>query len=122
MFRFLYFLLIISSGTVAQTQDPTRPLSGIPAAGGHKIVHESQGVQLSSILYSENRRVAVINGQALSENQKGEGMNFIVKKIAKDYVVISQNKKLITLKLNVHDVKKFESVGSGSIMRESTKK
>lgn len=58
--------LILSSAAVAEIKDPTRPMSdaeirawlGQDAGNGH----ERPALQLQSILLSNSRRVAVING------------------------------------------------------------
>jgi len=72
-------------------RDPTQPLtkSRQRVSGGK--------LQLHSILISETRRIAIINGQRVSENDNIRGVKVL--RILPDEVIIQQNGKSKSLKL-----------------------
>ncbi|SFR60067.1 MSHA biogenesis protein MshK [Marinobacter gudaonensis] len=74
------------SGPAVALQDPTRP----PA--GDQVVSTPQPERtlvLDSILYSQDRRVAVIEGKALTEGQRFDGVRVI--RIYHDHVRVSDS-------------------------------
>lgn len=89
--------------TFAQAQevinDPTKPL-GFSGAAGLASASAQDTIQLTSILISEDRKVAIINGQALRENQTLKGIGATVKKIDADAVTLQQNGKIWRVALN----------------------
>ena len=88
----------------AETADPTRPLGSTGAVvSGHA---DGDGIRLMSILISDERRVAVINGQSLHENQEIKGLGAVVKKIEPDAVTLQQNNKVWRVSLNSTVIRK----------------
>ena len=85
-----------SSCLADQLQDPTRPLLyRAPVAN-------VESVQLNSILIASGRRLAVINGKPLAENDSMDGLQVV--RIEKDRVTVSKNGKIQILILH-HDIK-----------------
>jgi len=76
-------ILVFASTPAAALQDPTKP------PGNDATAPESQplrSLSLDSIVYGQDRKVAVIDGEALRE---GQGINGIhVRKIHKDRVEV----------------------------------
>jgi MSHA biogenesis protein MshK len=74
VFRYLLLLLILSTASalaqegVIKERDPTRPLGYQKVSGKTGSVRESE-LRLSSVLISAQRKLAIINGQSLSEGQ-----------------------------------------------------
>ncbi|MEC7376510.1 MAG: hypothetical protein VX421_02780 [Pseudomonadota bacterium] len=74
------------SAPVLSLQDPTRP----PGAGQAVSAPEpKRTLVLDSILYSKDRRVAVIEGKALTEGQRVDGVQVI--RIYHDHVRVSDS-------------------------------
>lgn len=71
-------------------KDPTQPEQYRPA-------QQRTSLNLESILYSEDRRVAVINGKALVEGEKLGNARVIT--IGRDSVRVQQSGKIVYLKL-----------------------
>jgi MSHA biogenesis protein MshK len=69
--------------------DPTRPSSYRPASVSHT------SFTLSSVIVSDSRKVAIINGKVLAEGEKVAGAK--VKRIEKQQVLLSHNGKTIKL-------------------------
>ena len=87
-------LSLMAPIAVQALQDPTRPLDAVAAVD----TRHSGGLRLDSVLISEQRRLAVINGQTLRENDViGEGR---VLRILPGLVEIRQADK--TLRLQMH--------------------
>ena len=109
MFKFFSIFLVWIIASVAQAQeavtDPTKPIgfaSGIGTASGN-----GQGtIQLTSILIASDRKVAIINGQPLQENQILKGVGARVKKIDADAVTLQQNGKVWRVPLNNTAIRK----------------
>lgn len=121
MYKVIVFSCLVSFAAFAQTGDPTRPLNASPKATvGVEQGGSQESLQLTSILFSTSRRVAIINGQPLTENQKLAGSNILVKKIESEKVILSQNNRLITLKLSVQDVKKIGRESQKTAIGESS--
>lgn len=105
MFKFSYFSLsfILCIATFAQAQeqviDPTKPL-GFSASATGEGANAQESIQLTSILISSERKVAIINGQAVKENQTVKGIGAQVKKIDADAVTLQQNGKVWRVALN----------------------
>lgn len=99
MFKVTVFGIGLFISSVAYSLvDPTRPVSYAPPA-----LSEST-FQLSSILFSGQRKVVVINGKALSE---GESLGKAkVVRINKDNVLIKNGSKHIPLVLERAPVKR----------------
>lgn len=105
IFSLLLLLLAASAQAQESVTDPTKPLgfSG-GAGGGTGNVQES--IQLTSILIAEDRKVAIINGQSLRENQTLKGVGAVVKKIDADAVTLQQNGKVWRVALNNTAIRK----------------
>jgi MSHA biogenesis protein MshK len=97
--------LVLSLSVFVQAQeaaiDPTKPLgfSGTADASGDA-ANSDGGIKLTSILISSERKVAIINGQVLTENQTLKGAGALVKKIEVDAVTLQQNGKVWRVALN----------------------
>jgi len=85
--------------------DPTKPL-GFVAAPGTGAGSVQQTIQLTSILIASDRKVAIINGQVLQENQTLKGIGAYVKKIDADAVTLQQNGKTWRVALNNTAIRK----------------
>ncbi|MAZ43643.1 MAG: hypothetical protein CMF48_00495 [Legionellales bacterium] len=106
-------ILVISavalSSTVlaAELADPTRPVNYkgpyLGPIGGAGVAAES--LQLNSILYSETRQVAVINGQSLKVGDKIGGLT--LEKVWADKVNLKGANQSVVLSLNPEKVKKL---------------
>lgn len=106
MFKLFYsamFCLSFSAVVIAQEAvvDPTKPLgfSGSTGVAG-QVGGEQETIKLTSILISSERKVAIINGQVLTENQTLKGAGALVKKIDVDAVTLQQNGKVWRVALN----------------------
>ena len=84
--RFVFIGSILASGSVIASgpvivegvtlQDPTRPANW-QAARAESVKVEKPDITLNSIIYSQQRRLAVLNGQSLSEGQQRNGVKVI---------------------------------------------
>ncbi len=101
----LFFLLSLYVVSIAnaETTDPTRPLGHVGTSGN---LDSNGGIQLMSILIGDKRRIAIINGQSLHENQEIEGVGAIVKKIEMDAVTLQQGNKVWRVSLNSTVIRK----------------
>jgi hypothetical protein len=79
--------------------DPTRPANYAGSTSSAK-----RSLKLESILYSTDRRVAVISGKVLAEGDSIE--NKIVTAITKDAVTLTSNGKALILKLQHTSIRK----------------
>jgi MSHA biogenesis protein MshK len=87
--------------------DPTKPLGFSDTAGANGEAGTAQdGIKLTSILISSERKVAIINGQVLTENQTLKGAGALVKKIDVDAVTLQQNGKVWRVALNSTVIRK----------------
>lgn len=93
-----FFAACYASGQVA-ISDPTKPL-GFSGSQSGATESAQQTIQLTSILIAEDRKVAIINGQSLQENQTLKGVGALVKKIDANAVTLQQNGKLWRVALN----------------------
>lgn len=98
-------LLGVSSSLFADIADPTRPL-GAAGAVESGTTGEQQAIRLSSILVASERRVAIINGQPVQEQQTLKGIGAVVKKIEADAVILQQGDKVWRVSLNKTAVRK----------------
>lgn len=90
----LVFALLSAPPVAVALQDPTRPLQmpDRPQAS------QAGGLRLESVLISEQRRLAVINGQTLRENDSiGAGR---VVRILPGVVEIRQEDKILRLEMH----------------------
>lgn len=90
----LILLSVLAAFKTAQAQalaDPTRPAQYHPAAAQAKL-------NLQSILFGNSRRVAVINGKALTEGERIGGARIL--SISKDMVRLKRGDKIVRLKLD----------------------
>ena len=55
-------------------RDPTRPYTGTPVAG---MPARDSSFRVTAIFISENRRVAIINGQRVSEGDRVDGATVV---------------------------------------------
>ena len=95
-------LAVLASPLAFALEDPTRP----PISGPVKVVKVSQKLpRLASVLLSEERRVAVLDGKPVSEGDSHAG--FEVVQIAREGVtVLSPEGKRLQLSLASNKVKK----------------
>ena len=94
----LLLLVTLPVNAAHALTDPTRPA----AFQGGKVIQ--QAYQLDSILYAGSRKVAVINGQPLSEGERLQGIKVIA--IKKDSVTILSKGKPRTLQLKTASVRR----------------
>ena len=89
----------------ADVADPTRPLGY-----GQHVISEAgaapEPIILSSILVSSNRKIAIINGQQLHENEVIKGVGAQIKRIDADAVTLQQGQKVWRLPLNETVIRK----------------
>jgi hypothetical protein len=97
-------LLLCSLASLVSAQeslrDPTRPLN--------LVAHEAKGeaaLRLQSILYSDARKLAYINGQAVMEQETLPGTDIKVIRIYPDAVSVQQGTKTWRLTLSTLDVR-----------------
>jgi MSHA biogenesis protein MshK len=106
--RIIYFILVSCAASLSLAQDqvidPTRPLHFSAADVSTK--GEQETIQLTSILISSDRKVAIINGQVLGENQTVKGIGAQIKKIDAEAVTFQQNGKVWRVLLNNTAVRK----------------
>lgn len=106
MSRFLLALALFLYAVIAPAEefsDPTRPLQySAPVTGGV----EGQGIELTSILIANDRKLVIINGQTLRELQTVKGVGAVVKKIEADAVVLQQGDKIWRVALNNTAIRK----------------
>lgn len=99
IFSFSLLLLAASAQAQESVTDPTKPL-GFSGGVGGGAGNAQETIQLTSILIAEDRKVAIINGQSLRENQTLKGVGAVVKKIDADAVTLQQNGKVWRVALN----------------------
>jgi MSHA biogenesis protein MshK len=97
---------VCMSQAQANDTDPTRPL-GYEQSSGEGISGSGQSsIKLSSILFSSDRKIAIINGQQLRENQTIKGIGAQVKKIDAGAVTLQQGNKTWQVFLNETVIRK----------------
>lgn len=94
----LTVLVGLTSLSAQALNDPTKPSY---YQGG---TAKKNSLQLSSVLWSDQRRVAIINGKALSEGDAIAGAKVV--RIEKHQVRINQNGVLVNLKLRRPSIKR----------------
>jgi MSHA biogenesis protein MshK len=87
-----------------QVIDPTKPLGF--AAANTTSGDAQQTIQLTSILISSDRKIAIINGEVLVENQVVKGVGASVKKIDANAVTLQQNGKVWRVALDNTAIRK----------------
>lgn len=105
MYKLLVVFLLIASPTFADTEklrDPTMPMGQLVATQANPEV----ALTLNSILISSQRRVAVINGQALRQGETIKGSAFRVVSIKNNSVTVQSNNTTRVLSLVDSKVKK----------------
>jgi hypothetical protein len=102
---FLVSLLTIAAQAQEAVTDPTKPI-GFAGGTGTTSGNAQETIQLTSILIATDRRVAIINGQSLQENQTLKGVGALVKKIDADAVTLQQNGKVWRVALNNTAIRK----------------
>ncbi len=102
----IVFLPVCIAQAQANTSDPTRPLSGYVNSNNNGNATEPSSIRLNSILVSRDRKIAIINGQQLYENQMIKGVGAKVKKIDIDSVTLQQGNKIWQVLLNETVVRK----------------
>ena len=85
-----------------QLRDPTTPLGQILATKENTVV----ALNLNSVLISSQRKVAVINGQALRQGEEIKGSGFRVVSIKKNSVTVQSHNTTRLLSLVDSKVKK----------------
>ncbi len=80
------FLAWAPQALSAEMRDPTQPLG---VEGGVAVESNVNRLQLHSILYAENRRLAVINGKVVLENQWIGNAKLL--QVLPDHVVVELN-------------------------------
>lgn len=105
MFVFLVSFLAVAVQAQEPVADPTKPL-GFVAGSGASATNAQDTIQLTSILIARDRKVAIINGQSLQENQTLKGIGAYVKKIDADAVTLQQNGKVWRVALNNTAIRK----------------
>ena len=88
-------VVLFVSLPVAALQDPTKP-PGTEAPGGRS--QPVRSLSLDSIVYGQDRKVAVIEGEALREGQGANGIR--VRKIHQDRVEVLDRGNARTLYLD----------------------
>lgn len=101
--KFIITLLLILtalSATAEDLRDPTRPL-------GHSVSGpREQVLVLNSVLISSERKLAIINGQTLRENDVIAGSNGVrIRHISANDVQLQQGNRLWKLSLNTTSVR-----------------
>lgn len=94
MYKTLALLTLLAPTVFAQSlRDPTQPL-------GHRSSADDIGLKLHSVLISETRTLAVINGELVREGEALERLPEVtVEKINRSDVVLKRNGKTMVLKL-----------------------
>lgn len=94
--------------------DPTRPPSALSASAQAKAgAPANRPLELQAILHAAGRRVAIINGRRVHENESIESARIIT--ISKDSVRLTRSGKAIELSLKHESIKK-----TGSSSRRNT--
>ena len=83
----------------ADANDPTRPLGGGDMTAS-TTRSEQETITLMSIFIGEDRKMAIINGQSLHENEIVKGFGVKVTKIEADAVTLQQGNKSWRVPLN----------------------
>jgi MSHA biogenesis protein MshK len=79
--------------------DPTRPIGGGETTSG-VAKKEQETITLMSIFIGEDRKMAIINGQSVHENEFVKGVGAKVTKIEADAVTLQQGNKILRVPLN----------------------
>jgi MSHA biogenesis protein MshK len=108
VYKSLYSLLLILItlpvfADAEKLRDPTMPM-GQQAASQHNPA--AVALHLNSVLISSQRRVAVINGQALRQGEEIKGSGFRVVSIKTNSVTVQSNNATRVLSLIDSKVKK----------------
>jgi MSHA biogenesis protein MshK len=107
----LFTLCLWAGANLAQAQiktqaaDPTRPL-GFASADIGAANSAQETISLNSILISRDRKIAIINGQPLHENETLKGVGALVKKIDAEAVTLQQGNKIWRVPLNKIAIRK----------------
>lgn len=86
--------------------DPTVPLGYERSLEGGINIGGEPLIKLNSILFGSERKIAIINGQPLRENQTIKGVGAKIKKIEVDAVTLQQGTKIWRVPLNKTVIRK----------------
>ncbi len=104
----LALMCAASAYAAERFSDPTRPPASIqPAAKAQAKDSAPRPLELQAILHAAGRRVAIINGKRVHENEKIEAATII--EITKSRVRMVREGKSIELSLSHERIKKTES-------------
>jgi len=92
----IMWILLAASASAEVLHDPMRPFANKSPV---ERSFAGKAYALSAILYSADRRVAVINGQSVSENERINGAR--VKHIYRGRVVLEVNGEILKLELSM---------------------
>lgn len=99
-FRRAGIVVVLLAGTTAAgadvLHDPMRPFA--PRTPGEVTRKTESGYALSAILYSADRRVAVVNGEAVSEGDRVGAAR--IRRIARGEVELELDGRILRLALN----------------------
>ena len=102
----LTILLFSSQYSYAELRDPSQPLNYNPVSVDNRV----KGITLQSILFSKERRIAVINDQLMEEqDQLGD---ITLKRIYADKIVVRQDGKERVLTLTQTIKKQVKTGGA----------
>ena len=101
----MFILMLASEFAAAELNDPTKPLGSSATVASGVSAHENTA-SVSSVFISSDRKVAIINGQALKEGDVVKGLGAIVKVIDSNGVVLLQNGKAWRVLVNNTAVRK----------------
>jgi MSHA biogenesis protein MshK len=93
----------------ASAIDPTRPLGSgayVPSASNAEPEPEPESIILNSILIRSDRKIAIINGKTVRENEIIPGVGARLKKIDIDSVTLQRSNKVWRVPLNKIAVRK----------------
>jgi MSHA biogenesis protein MshK len=96
VFKVAIFLMLLLPVQLMALSDPTRPSS-------YRDVVPAPSLKLNSILWSESRRVAIVNGKAVLEGE--QVADAVVVRIERDKVALRRNGKHIELALQRKSIK-----------------
>ena len=99
--------LLAINASQAQDGDPTRPLGAVSISTNSALGGDAApGVTLNSILMANDRKIAIINGQTVRENQTLKSSGAIVRKIEADSVTLQQGDRVWRLTLDKVAIRK----------------
>lgn len=91
MYRIILSLVLLVPISVQAIEDPTRPSSY------RSVARQQQQLKVESILFSDDRKVAVINGTVVAEGERVGAARVV--SIGKNNVRLTRNGKVVNLTL-----------------------